>query len=102
MRLIGLAVALAVSLVLAPCSGDAQQPPTIPRLCYLTCAPSAPHDGAFLSGVQLRVRDVRNPDDLPGAFAAAVREGNPSTRDQGFPLEDLLETARWGLHPRLS
>jgi putative ABC transport system substrate-binding protein len=52
MRLIGLAVALAVSLVLAPCSGDAQQPPMIPRLCYLTYAPSAPHDGAFLHSLR--------------------------------------------------
>jgi putative ABC transport system substrate-binding protein len=52
MRLIGLAVVLALSLVLAPRSGDAQQPPTIPRLCYLTYAPSAPHDGAFLQSLR--------------------------------------------------
>jgi hypothetical protein len=52
MRPIGPQVILALSLVLAPRSGDAQQPPTIPRLCYLTYAPSAPHDDAFLQSLR--------------------------------------------------
>jgi hypothetical protein len=42
LRLIGLTL-FSLSVSLGPLVADAQQAPTIPRLCYLTYEPSAPH-----------------------------------------------------------
>src|SRR3989475_7738015 len=55
MRLIGLAVAFAVSVALAP-PAEAQQPAKIPRLGYLVVAPlsdtPSPERAAFLTGLR--------------------------------------------------
>jgi len=56
MRLIGLAVVLAVGLALAPLAAEAQQPAKIPRLGYLVLAPlsetPSPERAAFLAGLR--------------------------------------------------
>jgi ABC-type uncharacterized transport system substrate-binding protein len=56
MRLIGLAVVLAVGLFVAPLSAEAQQPAKIPRLGYLVLAPlsetPSPERAAFLAGLR--------------------------------------------------
>ena len=56
MRLIGLAVGLAVSLVLAPLAAEAQQSAKIPRLGYLIVGPllepPGPERAAFLAGLR--------------------------------------------------
>ena len=56
MRLIGLAVVLTVSLILAPFATEAQQPAKIPRLGYLVLAPlsetPSPERAAFLAGLR--------------------------------------------------
>lgn len=56
MRLIGLAVILAVRLILAPLAAEAQQPVKIPRLGYLVLAPlretPSPERAAFLVGLR--------------------------------------------------
>jgi len=53
--------AVVLLLSAAPLAADAQQPPTIPRLCYLAYAPSGPHDGAFLQNLRdLGYADGRN------------------------------------------
>ena len=56
MRLIGLAVVLAVSLLLAPLAAEAQQAGKIPRVGYLVVAPltetPSPERAAFLAGLR--------------------------------------------------
>src|SRR2546425_4781484 len=56
MRLIGLAVVLAVSLILAPLAGEAQQPTKIRQVGYLVLAPlsetPSPERAAFLAGLR--------------------------------------------------
>src|SRR6266849_1129985 len=56
MRLIGLAVALAVSLTLAPVAAEAQQPTKIRQVGYLVLAPlsetPSPERAAFLAGLR--------------------------------------------------
>ena len=54
MRLIGLAVALAVSLTLAPLAAEAQQPGKVPRIGYLGLNRAAYPDlvEAFLQGLR--------------------------------------------------
>jgi putative tryptophan/tyrosine transport system substrate-binding protein len=56
MRLIGLAVVLTVSLVLAPLAVEAQQAGNVPRVGYLLAGPSpcrlAPRDEAFYQGLR--------------------------------------------------
>jgi len=56
MRLIGLAVILAVSLALAPLAAEAQQRAKIPQLGYLVLAPlsesPSPERAAFLAGLR--------------------------------------------------
>src|SRR5256712_9594199 len=56
MRLIGLAVILAISLILAPFAVEAQQRAKIPQLGYLVLAPlserPSPERAAFLAGLR--------------------------------------------------
>jgi putative tryptophan/tyrosine transport system substrate-binding protein len=56
MRSIGLAVVLAVGLVLVPVAAEAQQPAKIPRLGYLVLAPlretPSPERAAFVAGLR--------------------------------------------------
>ena len=72
------ATAIVLLLAAAP-AADAQRPPTIPRLCYLAYAPSAPHDGAFLQGLRdLGYVDGRNLTiDSLSAFIERVAENKP-------------------------
>jgi ABC-type uncharacterized transport system substrate-binding protein len=52
MRLIGLAVVLALTLILAPLAGEAQPSRKIPRLCFLTFDPGTPQSSRFNSFFQ--------------------------------------------------
>jgi putative ABC transport system substrate-binding protein len=86
MRLIGLAVVLALGLILAPLAGEAQQAGKVWRIGYLGTAPSPPHVWeAFLGGLrelgwvegQTIVIDQRNAEGqyerLPDLAADLVR-----------------------------
>jgi putative tryptophan/tyrosine transport system substrate-binding protein len=58
MRLVGLAVVLALSLVIAPLAAEAQQSAKIPRLGYLILGrlseTRSPERAAFLAGLRER------------------------------------------------
>jgi hypothetical protein len=64
MRLIGLAVVLAVILTLAPLVAEAQQPATVPRIGMLlsgSASSTAPHVEAFRQGLrELGYEESRN------------------------------------------
>ncbi len=66
MRLIGLAVVLAVSLILAPLAAEAEAPGKTPRIGWLATSAPGPFDKAFPQG-------LREPGYVEGQNTAFAR-----------------------------
>ena len=83
MRLIGLAVILAVSLFAAPLVGEAQQRNRIPRLCFLTFDPGTLQSNRFgrsssvyaISATWMDRQSDRDPEEARKILIPSWNEG---------------------------
>jgi len=103
--LIGLAVALAVGLALAPLAAEAQWSTKIPRVGYLVLAPlterPSPERAALLTGAADRVRTGGQSQNRQGArhhgpavHPATVRPGDRVIARRPFILYPLVDLYR--------